>query len=488
MDALKAEARKIEAEIEAFSSRTAKEVADLLTAISNVEDESDRMTKRERYIDAEVETLLKEKTAIKLSLKENEEVLRSLSVKKIEMDKMIDAEMEKFKERDTEVKEILGRVSNPEPPKQTNANVDSQMVDFLKKAIARKEEDLVCPVCLEIAQVPIFTCPDSHIICSACVPKLKVQECPQCRVDLPTPLKRNRFAEKTAVELEELLLVMRKLTDVDPHQDQEPKNSLMETVQDPMQVEEMVKVKEGVSAILDNLSPQTFEISVEKFRALPITKQTHLQECVELIVEKAVNELGSSVACARMCQVLQMKKVLAENSETETVNFRKLLISRCQKEFDRDYMEGLDRDKYLAEMAAAQTDDERKQVEAEFEQMEMQLRKRSLGNIRFLGELFMLQMLTARIMHECVKKLLKTADEESLECLCKLLTIVGQALDTETKSRLSKGPHDGLNDLSFYFAVMKRIIQDKRVCSRVSFLMQDVIELRAADWKTLEQK
>ena len=241
------------------------------------------------------------------------------------------------------VKEILGRMSNPEPPKQTNANIDSQMVDFLKKAITRKEEDLVCPVCLEIAQVPIFTCPDSHIICSACAPKLKVQECPQCRVDLPTPLKRDRFAEKTAVELEELLLAMRKLTDVDPHQDQEPKKSLMETVQDPIQVEEMVKVKEGVSAILNNLSPQTFDVSLEKFRALPITKQTHLQECVELIFDKAVNLAGFSEIVARLCQVLQMKKVQAENSETETVNFRKLLISRCQKEFDRDNMGSLDR-------------------------------------------------------------------------------------------------------------------------------------------------
>merc|ERR1712223_2244276 len=95
--------------------------------------------------------------------------------------------------------------------------------------------------------------------------------------------------------------------------------------------------------------------------------------------------------------VLQMKKVLAENSETETVNFRKLLISRCQKEFDKYYMESLDRDKYRADMAAAQTDDDRKQIKAVFEQMEMKLRRRSLGNIRFIGELYKLQMLTARI-------------------------------------------------------------------------------------------
>ena len=138
------------------------------------------------------------------------------------MDQMIDAEVKKLKERDTEVKEVLGRLANPQPAKQTNTYLENEMVDFLKKAITRKEEALLCPVCLEIALTPIFTCPDSHIICSACVPKLKVQECPQCRVVLAQPLKRHRFAEKTAVELEELLQAMKKLTCIGTHQDQEP--------------------------------------------------------------------------------------------------------------------------------------------------------------------------------------------------------------------------------------------------------------------------
>lgn len=40
---------------------------------------------------------------------------------------------------------------------------------------------------------------------------------------------------------------------------------------------------------------------------------------------------------------------------------------------------------------------------------------------RFIGELYKLQMLTVRIMHECVRKLLACdpRDEESLECLCR---------------------------------------------------------------------
>ena len=64
----------------------------------------------------------------------------------------------------------------------------TEMVRFLKEAIEKKEEDLKCPICLETAQPPIFMCPDSHIICSECAPK--VQTCPECRVRLPNPPKR----------------------------------------------------------------------------------------------------------------------------------------------------------------------------------------------------------------------------------------------------------------------------------------------------------
>jgi len=249
------------------------------------------------------------------------------------------------------------------------------------------------------------------------------------------------------------------------------------------ELDDMALLKKNVLAILNKLTPQKFDTLVEKFTALPIDSQAKLTACMELIFEKAVDEPGFSVAYAKMCQVLQMKKVLTEGSETETVNFRKLLISRCQKEFEKDYMDNLDRKKHEEEMAAAKSEDERKNIRAVFEQMEMKLRRRSLGNIRFIGELYKLQMLTARIMHECVKKLLTTTDEESLECLCRLLTTVGQDLDIETQGRLAKGPQGGLNDLAVYFKEMSRITQDKKVCSRVRFLMQDVIELRLAGWR-----
>ena len=165
MEALKAEALKIQAEIEEFSSRTAKEVAVLMTEISSAEDESENMKKKTRCIDAQIANLVKEKEAIKLSLIENDKKLKDLLIKKRAKDKMIDEETEKYKERDREVKEILCRLSKPDPPMQTSVPIDGEMVDYLKQTIAKKEEDLLCPVCLETSQIPIFTCPDSHILC-----------------------------------------------------------------------------------------------------------------------------------------------------------------------------------------------------------------------------------------------------------------------------------------------------------------------------------
>ena len=139
----------------------------------------------------------------------------------------------------------------------------------------------------------------------------------------------------------------------------------------------------------------------------------------------------------------------------------------------------------------------------------MKLRRRSLGNIRFIGELYKIRMLTGKIMHECIKKLLIQTDEESLECLCTLVTNIGQVrqhshlqfsmrkrnfifmsntsvisshsygvfvqlLDLETKSRMEKGVQ-GITSLDTYFAKMREIVTEKKTSSRVRFLMQDVI-------------
>lgn len=76
-------------------------------------------------------------------------------------------------------------------------------------------------------------------------------------------------------------------------------------------------------------------------------------------------------------------------------------------------------------------------MKTELDEARDQARRRSLGNIKFIGELFKMKMLTEAIMHDCVVKLLKNHDEESLECLCRLLSTIGKDLDFE-KAKVNK--------------------------------------------------
>lgn len=85
----------------------------------------------------------------------------------------------------------------------------------------------------------------------------------------------------------------------------------------------------------------------------------------------------------------------------------------------------------LSAHRAISPQEEKQRLVEELQEAEDSARRRSLGNIKFIGELFKLKMLTEVIMHDCIVKLLKNHDEESLECLCRLLSTIGKDLDFE---------------------------------------------------------
>lgn len=90
----------------------------------------------------------------------------------------------------------------------------------------------------------------------------------------------------------------------------------------------------------------------------------------------------------------------------------------------------------------------------ELEEARDQARRRSLGNIKFIGELFKLKMLTEAIMHDCVVKLLKNHDEESLECLCRLLSTIGKDLDFEkAKVRCTFRDYDNVENTAMFLSL-----------------------------------
>jgi translation initiation factor 4G len=190
-----------------------------------------------------------------------------------------------------------------------------------------------------------------------------------------------------------------------------------------------------VRNILNKLTPQNIHKLTGDLIALPINNEERLNSAIDIIFEKSIDEQVFSQTYAQLCKVLAQIKVSSAAEANKNVSFRAQLLKKCQKEFDTDFYSEINYEKLMAEVE--QCTDEQKKAELK-EIAEDKLRKakrRSLGNIRFIGELFKLSMLTEGIMNDCIERLLKLdsktneADEENLECLCKLLTTIGKEVN-----------------------------------------------------------
>ena len=71
-------------------------------------------------------------------------------------------------------------------------------------------------------------------------------------------------------------------------------------------------------------------------------------------------------------------------------------------------------------------------------------------------------MLTDRIMHEIINKLIHQVDEESLECLCWLFNTIGKTLEQATNTKLSAPANDEAKKTVscslFYFSMIISVI------------------------------
>lgn len=214
-----------------------------------------------------------------------------------------------------------------------------------------------------------------------------------------------------------------------------------------------------------------------------------LIQVIRLVFEKATDEAAWSEMYARLCRKM-METISPEvqddgirNSEGKPIAggqlFRKYLLNRCQEDFERGWVA---KETTAAAAAAKASDDqaikaanERKGDESELYSEEyyaaQKAKRQGLGLIKFIGELFKLQMLTERIMHECVKKLLgnvENPEEEEIESLCQLLKTVGQLLDVP-KARAH---------MDVYFTRMKELCKSLNVSPRMQFMLQVTIDFR----------
>lgn len=223
-----------------------------------------------------------------------------------------------------------------------------------------------------------------------------------------------------------------------------------------------------IKAILNKLTPQNFDKLFEQVKEVDIDSALTLTGVISQIFDKALMEPTFCEMYAKFC--VDLAADLPEfNENNEKITFRRVLLNKCQEEFERGEREQAEADRLEEEGEVKLSKEER-------EEKRIKARRRMLGNIRFIGELYKMSMLTERIMHECIKKLLgeyQYPDEEDVEALCKLMSTIGHMID-RPKARVH---------IDAYFDRMMKLSNDQKLSSRLRFLLKDVIDLRKNGWQ-----
>ncbi|CAO2835228.1 unnamed protein product [Amaranthus hypochondriacus] len=221
-----------------------------------------------------------------------------------------------------------------------------------------------------------------------------------------------------------------------------------------------------LKAILNKLTPQNFDKLFAQVKEVNIDNVVTLSGVISQIFDKALTEPTFCEMYANFCHHLALE--LPDLSvDDEKITFKRLLLNKCQEEFERNERE---------EEEANKADGDVEQTEEEREQKRLNTRRRMLGNIRLIGELYKKRMLTERIMHECIKKLLgqyQNPDEENIEALCKLMSTIGVMIDH----------YKAKEHMDAYFDIMGQLSNNMKLSSRVRFMLKDAIDLRKNKWQ-----
>jgi len=223
-----------------------------------------------------------------------------------------------------------------------------------------------------------------------------------------------------------------------------------------------------VRGILNKLTPEKFDKLSRNLTNIGIDCKTILKGIIILIFEKAIDEPKYCEIYARLCQKLSQDAPNFDEPDSKSNTFLRLLLSKCQDEFE-------------TRSKASSVFDRKDEPLTEMEKHAKNMAKRKmLGNLKFIGELGKFELLQEAILHKCIQQLLAKKKRTSLcdmaediECLCQIVQTVGKRLDTPRAK----------NIMDQYFDRMDTLSKSEELPSRIRFMLQDVIDLRAMGWQ-----
>ncbi|KAK5125672.1 hypothetical protein LTR85_011946 [Meristemomyces frigidus] len=244
-------------------------------------------------------------------------------------------------------------------------------------------------------------------------------------------------------------------------------------------------VQRKVKAALNKMTPEKFDKIADQILDIAAQSKNEsdgrtLRQVIQLTFEKACDEAHWAGMYAKFCH--KMLTAMSNEIRDETIRdkagqpviggalFRKYLLNRCQEEFERGWQANLP-DKPEGETEEVKLLSDEYYVAAA-------AKRRGLGLIQFIGQLYKLRMLTIRIMHECVLRLLNfegAPDESAVENLTTLLRSVGGTMDEEEQGRQLMA--------TYFQRIDDVVLKSEALPSRSKFMIMDLVDLRRHGWK-----
>ena len=258
--------------------------------------------------------------------------------------------------------------------------------------------------------------------------------------------------------------------DDSPHSNRRGKNAFK--AQRTNELDEAQKLAKTVNGILNKLTPEKYDALAHQLcdPALQIlVKKEYMHKTIELIFARAVTQDLYAGVFAHLAALICGKEVELRESESEGRNksmFRRLLLEVVQKEFEKRNDKDEDED-------------------------EESLKKKRLGNINFIGELYNTALLTDNVICMVIETLLfsstppepRTAHRpapEELEELIRLLTTIGRVLDHRAKKSSSERLNE--NKTKAFFTQIQALSCESMYKMRIKIMLVNTIDLRSQGW------
>ena len=224
-----------------------------------------------------------------------------------------------------------------------------------------------------------------------------------------------------------------------------------------------------VRGILNKITPEKFQPLSDDLLSLNLNSKKILLGVIHLIFEKALDEPKYSSMYAQLCRRISKEGSSLEESDSR-YTFETLLIRVCQDKF-------VNRSQYSLKIINSTADND-----CDEEERRYIAKQKILGNVKFIGELFKLEMLNAATLHKMLEQLLDKKSRlypslddrcEDMECLSQIFKTCGRQLDTDKSKNL----------IDQYFDNMERKSNSSKYPPRIRFMLRDIIELRRDCWK-----